>query len=106
MFIGRREDNTVYGCWSSRQPDDADHPRQEEVADDHPDVLAFLAPKPPTQDQLDAEAAKQYAKLAALRGMTPAQVGAWIDANINNLADAKDAIKTLAIAVSVLARRL
>jgi hypothetical protein len=77
---------------------------------------------PPTQAQVDAalaqidtaaaaqdadvSAAKQYVKLAALKAMTPAQVGSWIDANINSLADAKDALKTLAIAVSVLTRRL
>ena len=54
----------------------------------------------------DEDAAKSYAKLTALRGMTPAQVGAWVDANVTNLAQAQDAIKTLAIAVSVLARRL
>ena len=47
MWIGRRLDNTLYGTWTSRQPDDVDHPRQEEVADTHPDVVAFLAPKPP-----------------------------------------------------------
>jgi len=38
--------------------------------------------------------------------MTPAQVRAWVDANVTNLSQAQDAIKTLAIAVSILARRL
>ena len=47
MFIGRNLDNTLYGCWTVRQSDDAFHPRQEEVADTNPDVVAFLAPKPP-----------------------------------------------------------
>ncbi len=106
MWIGRRPDTTIYGAWRVRQQDDADHPGQEEVADDHPDVVAFTAPKPPTQDQLDAAAAKAYAKLAALMTMTPAQVQAWVAANVTNLAQAQDAIATLAIAVSVLARRL
>jgi hypothetical protein len=46
MFIGRRLDGTIYGAWSVRQADDADHPLQEEVANDHPDLLAFLAPRP------------------------------------------------------------
>ena len=63
-------------------------------------------PPPPTQDELDAQASRNYAKLAALRAMTPAQVSSWVDANINNLADAKDALKTLAIAVGILARRI
>ncbi len=54
----------------------------------------------------DINVATQYAKLRALADMTPAQVSAWVDANVTNLATAQDAIKTLAIAVSVLARRL
>jgi hypothetical protein len=61
---------------------------------------------PPTQDELDTAAAKTYAKLTALKNMTPAQVTAWCDADITNLATAKDALTTLAIAVSILARRL
>lgn len=61
---------------------------------------------PPTQDELDATAAKTYGKLAALKGMTPAQVQAWVDANVSTLADVKDALKTLAIAASILARRI
>jgi hypothetical protein len=61
---------------------------------------------PPSQDELDAEAARQYAKLRALREMTPAQVADWVEANVTNLGQAKDAIKTLAVAVCVLARRI
>lgn len=45
MFIGRRQDGTIYGCWTSPQPNDADHSGIEEVKDDHPDLVAFLAPK-------------------------------------------------------------
>lgn len=63
-------------------------------------------PPPPTQDEIDATAAKTYGKLAALKGMTPAQVQAWVDANVSTLADVKDALKTLAIAASILARRI
>lgn len=47
MFIGRRADRSIYGCWSVRQPDDADHPGQEELANNDPELLAFLAPKSP-----------------------------------------------------------
>lgn len=53
MFIGRRPDSTIYGAWTSRQPDDADHLGMEEVADDHPDLVAFLAPKPVIPDPID-----------------------------------------------------
>lgn len=63
-------------------------------------------PLVPTRDEIDAVAAKQHAKLQALMSMTPAQVSGWVDANVTNLAQVQDAIKTLAIAVSVLARRL
>jgi hypothetical protein len=38
--------------------------------------------------------------------MTPDQVVAWVAANVTNLAQAQDAIATLAVAVSVLSRRL
>jgi hypothetical protein len=65
-------------------------------------------PAPPlTQAELDAEFARQYAKLKALRDMTPQQIATWVDNNIITLdASAKDAIKTLAIAVGILARRI
>jgi hypothetical protein len=51
-------------------------------------------------------AARAYAKLAALKTMTPAQVQTWVSANVTNLAQAQDAIATLAIAVGILARQL
>lgn len=80
MFIGRRLDGTIYGCWSTRQPDDESHPRQEEVADDHPDVVAFLAPKPPI-DFSDVDNVEKALKAlglvtAAWNGKTPAQLKA------------------------------
>ena len=58
------------------------------------------------KDTVDAAVAKAYPKLDALSKMTPSQVQAWVAANVTNLAQAQDAIATLAIAVSVLARRL
>lgn len=72
---------------------------------------------PPTAEQLaeqalrekheaDATAAKADAKLTALGAMSPAQVRAWVAANVTNLADAKDVLGTLAVAVSILSRRL
>lgn len=54
----------------------------------------------------DAATAKADAKLSALADMSPAQVRAWIAANVTNLADAKDVLATLAIAVSILTRRI
>ena len=70
------------------------------------DGVDYVAPPALTQDQIDAAAARSYAKLTALRAMTPAQVQAWVAANVTNFAQAQDAIATLAVAVGVLARRL
>lgn len=63
-------------------------------------------PPQPTKDELDAKESKEYAKLISLKGMSPSEVQAWVDSNINTLADVKDALKTLAIAASILARRI
>jgi hypothetical protein len=41
-----------------------------------------------------------------LTNLSPAEVQSWVAANVNSLADAKDAITTLAIAISVLGRPL
>lgn len=66
----------------------------------------YIAPPASTPDEVDRAAARAYAKLTALRNMTPAQVQAWVAANVTNLAQAQDAIATLAIAVGILARQL
>lgn len=71
-------------------------PTPEEIA------AAALAAK----NAADTVAAKGYAKLTALQGMSPAQVQDWTTANVTTLAQVRDAITTLAIAVSVMARRL
>jgi hypothetical protein len=63
-------------------------------------------PPPPTQNELDVQAALAYPKLAALRTMTPAQVGAWVTNFVNTPAETKDALTTLAVAVCILARRM
>ena len=42
MFIGRRLDGTIYGAWTCKQPDDADHLGVEELSDNHPEVIAFI----------------------------------------------------------------
>lgn len=42
MFVARRPDTSIYGCWTVRQ-----WPDQEELPDDHAEVVAFRAPKPP-----------------------------------------------------------
>lgn len=69
-----------------------------------PAFVAIIVPL--TQDELDAQTARQYQKLIALKNMTPAQVHNFVDNNIVDFASAKDAIKTLAVAVGILARRI
>ncbi len=53
MIIGRNLNGTIYGAWTSEQPNDADHPRMEEVADDHPDVVEFFSPKAVAADPIN-----------------------------------------------------
>ena len=59
-----------------------------------------------TKNATDAVSAKAHVKLTALKNMSPAQVQAWVTTNVTTLAQAQDAITTLAIAVSLLARKL
>lgn len=54
----------------------------------------------------DELAARNYAKLTALKTMTPTQIQSWIATNVVDLATAKDAILTLAIGVGILARKI
>jgi hypothetical protein len=58
------------------------------------------------KDIADEDAAKSDAKLKAVMDMSPAEVRVWIGKNVGTLADAKDILATLAVAVSVLTRRL
>jgi hypothetical protein len=58
------------------------------------------------KDQDDLTQAKTYAKLVALKNMSPAQIQNWVTNNVTTLAQVRDALATLAIAVSILARRL
>ena len=69
-------------------------------------AAAALAATKAAQDAADAATAKADAKVAAIGAMTPAQVKAWVTANVATLADAKDLITTLAVVISILARKL
>lgn len=69
----------------------------------------------PTKAEVDASDLKEYtdtlsattyAKLAALRTMSPDQVKTWVTSNVTNVTQIQDAVTTLAIAVSILSRRL
>lgn len=72
-------------------------------------AAANTQPEPVTADEkysIDTIAAKNYNKLTALKAMSPGEIQTWMTANVTNLAQARDALTTLAIAVSILARRL
>lgn len=43
MFIGRRQDGSIYGSWTVKQPDDEFHTGVEELPDDHHDVVSFMS---------------------------------------------------------------
>lgn len=49
----------------------------------------------PDQNTRDAQEAKNDAVVIALANAGPQQIDAWLDANVNNLADAKRVLKTL-----------
>lgn len=109
-YVQRDQSGVVIGLYSCQQD-----PAVPWLAEDHADVIAFraaIAQTATSQAQIDSQlavdviAARAYVKLTALRGMTPAQIQAWVQANVTTLAAAQDAITTLAIAVSILARRL
>ena len=64
MWIFRRLDGSISGTSAIKQPDDEFHPRQEEVADDNPDLVAFLAPKPTVVDRRALAIEAMLAKMA------------------------------------------
>jgi hypothetical protein len=66
MFIGRRGDTTIYGCWTVRQ-----FPGQEEIADDDPALMAFLTTRPP----IDLSDLDNLDKALKALGLCIAQVG-------------------------------
>ena len=69
------------------------------------DIQAF-APLAPTRSQLDIEAARNYLNLKTVLQMSPLQSALWVDANVNTLADAKDVLKTLIVAMSILGKNI
>ncbi len=81
-------------------------------------VKSEVAPRPdPTQDEIaakekrikdiaDEDAAKSDQKLKAFTDMSPDEIRIWVSSNIKTQGDATDVIATLAVAVSVLTRKL
>lgn len=84
MFVDRRADGSIYGTWTVKQ-----FPGQEELADNNPEVVAFLAPKPPDPrlvlDESERSAAKVDSALLTLVNMTPAQLQTFAQNNFPSL---------------------
>lgn len=71
-----------------------------------PWVYATGADVAPANIDADREFIKAYNKFTALVSMSPAQISTWVDNNVTNLAQAQEAIKTLAIICSYLGRAI
>lgn len=75
-------------------------------------VLPADPPPPPTREEMEAAAVRADPNLIALRDSAPDAVRAYIDSHLANLATAqgqqnlRDDMKTLSVAVGILARRL
>lgn len=84
MFIGRKDDGTIYGMWTCRQ-----WANQEELPDNDPAVVAFLAPRAPI-DQSDLNNIEKRDKaillcIAQVGGLTVAQIRAMFKAKYDSL---------------------
>lgn len=67
MFIGRKLDGSIYGAWTCKQPNDEFHTNIEEVAETHPDYVAFITRPIGTQvDPRDTKIAALETRLSAL----------------------------------------
>lgn len=92
---------------AARIHDDGRQQSQLTAAFSEAELATILAPDPtppPTQTEQDLTAARADATLEAIKGMTPAQIDAWMVANVTNLGQARTVITKLAIAVSILWR--
>jgi hypothetical protein len=83
MFVQRDGSGKVVGCFAQLQAGYA----EEELADEHPDLVAFLNPPPPTAEELEQQCreafnrdklfrAKCISDLAFRLGKAPGQLSA------------------------------
>lgn len=80
MIVGRRADRSIYGAWATKQPNDADHPNIEELPDNDPEVVAFLAPK-----AIDFSDPANQGKAILALAMCIAQIGGLSNAQMKAL---------------------
>lgn len=83
MFVSRNA-GVIFGAWTVRQ-----FAGQEELSNDDPALVAFLAPKPPDPrlvlDESERAAAKLDAAIMALVNSTPAQLMSFARNNFPTL---------------------
>jgi hypothetical protein len=101
MYVSRRPDNSIYGMWTVRQFEG-----QEELPDDHPDVIA--GPQPDNRAELTRlsqvdSAIGNDSTVASLKAMTNAEFDTWWAANVTNAAQAINVLKRV---TRVVIRRL
>ena len=93
MFIGRRLDGSIYGSWTCKQLEDEYHPNVEEVSDDHPDLVKFLAPKLPDPrivlDNIELKECKDDGPILTLINQTRSEWLAWAQSNFPTLTKAE-----------------
>lgn len=91
MFVGRRQDGTIYGMWTVAQTPDSDHPGLQELPDDHPDVIAFRdRPRPQPEDRVGDLDRRVNGKTDALEAKDAA-----LDADIASVKARLDALEAL-----------
>ena len=109
MFVERRPDGTIYGMWTVRQ-----YEEQEELADDHPDVLAGPVKLPPqtphevrvSTDELERLECKIDPQILPLVNQSKAEWITWAGSNFPSLTNAeKTRLGILFWVVSVGVRR-
>lgn len=73
-----------------------------------PEQLAAIAAAKAVhvQNTLDAQVARNDPQLSAIAAMTPSQAAQWIETNVTNLIEAKQALQIMAKAICILARRI
>lgn len=94
MFISRRVDGSIYGCWTVKQFEG-----QEELPNDHPEVLA--GPQRDNTAELARLSAVDQAiatdsTVSSLKAMTNAEFDTWWAANVTNAAQAINVLKRIA----------
>lgn len=84
----------------------ADYRRYLEWLEEGNTALEPDAPPQPTRDEIDAAAARADQEVMAIAAMTPAQAADWIEVNVTSIATAKMALRRMAKALCILARRV